>query len=192
MDEELQKLKGESTIPSGAASSSSATTASQSSTNKKNKKKKKKSSSGSKDKTAPTAATIAALVAKKAAANPNPLANFQPAPPSRSSHPNPFASPSARFGSDADSDPDEGEGSDDGDDDEDPLLAMDAELRAALLAAGDELGSDEEEDGVMAGDVDYGMIKNFLKSYEAQGGMAGPVGNLVGRLGKKKGNGGEQ
>jgi hypothetical protein len=108
------------------------------------------------------------------------------------SHPNPFASPSARFGSDADSDPDEGEGSDDGDDDEDPLLAMDAELRAALLAAGDELGSDEEEDGVMAGDVDYGMIKNFLKSYEAQGGMAGPVGNLVGRLGKKKGNGGEQ
>lgn len=55
--------------------------------------------------------------------------------------------------------------------------AMDAELQASLLHAGDE--SDEElalEPG------DYGIIKNFLESFKAQGGLAGPVSTLAGRL----------
>lgn len=72
-------------------------------------------------------------------------------------------------------------------DPDDPLLQMDAELRAALAAAGD-LGSDDEDVDQMDADdqVDYGLIKNFLESYKAQGGMAGPVGNLLGRLAEKK------
>lgn len=72
---------------------------------------------------------------------------------------------------------------------DDPLLAMDAELRAALIAAGD-VDSDDDLDGDgLEGDqaMDYNLIKNFLESYKSQGGMAGPVGNLVGRLGKKSG-----
>lgn len=72
-------------------------------------------------------------------------------------------------------------------DPDDPLLQMDAELRAALAAAGD-LGSDDEDVDQMDEEdqVDYGLIKNFLESYKAQGGMAGPVGNLLGRLAEKK------
>lgn len=79
--------------------------------------------------------------------------------------------------------------SDDDDDDanEDELLAMDAELRSALAAAGD-LGLSDDEDVENLNDedkLDYGLIKNFLESYKAQGGMAGPVGNLLGRLKEK-------
>lgn len=82
---------------------------------------------------------------------------------------------------DSDSDS-ENENEDDFDPD-DPMLAMDAELRAALLAAGD-LGSDDEDAEGLEGDdkVDYNLIKHFLESYKSQGGMAGPVGNLLGRL----------
>lgn len=85
----------------------------------------------------------------------------------------------------------EDDGSDDGLGDLDPddaLLQMDAELRAALAAGGD-VGSDDEDVDQMDADdqVDYGLIKNFLESYKAQGGMAGPVGNLVGRLAEKNG-----
>jgi len=87
-------------------------------------------------------------------------------------------------------DSEDDDGSDDGLgelDPDDPLLQMDAELRAALAAAGD-LGSDDEDVDQMDADdqVDYGLIKNFLESYKAQGGMAGPVGNLLGRLAEKK------
>lgn len=72
---------------------------------------------------------------------------------------------------------------------DDPLLAMDAELRAALIAAGDVDSDDDLEGDGLDGDeaMDYNLIKNFLESYKSQGGMAGPVGNLVGRLGKKGG-----
>jgi hypothetical protein len=62
--------------------------------------------------------------------------------------------------------------------DEDELdieAAMDAELRG-VLAHGD-ADSDEE-----AGGADYALIKNFLESFKSQAGLAGPVGNLAGRL----------
>lgn len=73
-------------------------------------------------------------------------------------------------------------------DEDDPLAMMDAELRAALLAAGDVSDDEEGVDGLDEDQaLDYGVIKNFLKSFEAQGGMAGPAGNLLGRLGKNSG-----
>lgn len=55
--------------------------------------------------------------------------------------------------------------------------AMAAELKAALAST----GSDEEgdEDDV---DIDYNLIKNFLQSFKAQDGLAGPVSSLAGRL----------
>lgn len=52
--------------------------------------------------------------------------------------------------------------------------AMDAELRATL--EGDEVDDDSEEK------LDYNLIKNFLESFKSQGGLSGPVGNLIGRL----------
>lgn len=73
------------------------------------------------------------------------------------------------------------------------LSAMDSELHAALLSmdagsGSDDDGDDDDGEG-LDGDqaMDYGLIKNFLESYQAQGGMAGPVGNLLGRLGEGKG-----
>ncbi|KAI0029146.1 SGT1 protein-domain-containing protein [Vararia minispora EC-137] len=58
--------------------------------------------------------------------------------------------------------------------------AMEAELRETL-----EGGEDEDEDGFPLGTdsgVDYNLIKNFLESFKSQGGLAGPVSNLAGRL----------
>jgi hypothetical protein len=52
--------------------------------------------------------------------------------------------------------------------------AMDAELKAALEQDGSE---DEAEEP-----MDYGLIKNFLESFNSQGGLSGPVSNLAGRL----------
>lgn len=55
--------------------------------------------------------------------------------------------------------------------------AMAAELKAALASTGsDEEGDDEEVD------IDYNLIKNFLQSFKAQDGLAGPVSSLAGRL----------
>ena len=51
---------------------------------------------------------------------------------------------------------------------------MDAELRAALKR--------EEDDEVEEAGMDYNLIKNFLESFKSQSGLAGPVGNLAGRL----------
>lgn len=53
--------------------------------------------------------------------------------------------------------------------------AMDAELRG-LMQEGDD--DDEPMDSTM----DYNLIKNFLESFKSQGGLAGPVSNLAGRL----------
>jgi len=57
--------------------------------------------------------------------------------------------------------------------------AMAAELKAAL-----ETGSDSEDDDATGEDakIDYTLIKNFLQSFKAQDGLAGPVSNLAGRL----------
>lgn len=65
--------------------------------------------------------------------------------------------------------------SDDGDIDIE--AAMEAELKAAL-----EKGDELDEDGLGSANVDYNLIKNFLESFKSQGGLAGPVSNLAGRL----------
>lgn len=65
---------------------------------------------------------------------------------------------------------------DDASDDEDDPTAMDAEL-ASLFAAVS--GQDPN-----AGEpVDLNLVKNFLESFQSQGGFGGPAGNLAGRLG---------
>ncbi|GAA5826266.1 hypothetical protein JCM11251_007231 [Rhodosporidiobolus azoricus] len=66
--------------------------------------------------------------------------------------------------SDSDNDEDE--------DDDGELSAMDAEL-ANLLQG----GADGE------GGMDYNLVKNFLESFQAQGGFGGPAGNMAGRMG---------
>ena len=55
--------------------------------------------------------------------------------------------------------------------------AMDAELKAAL-----EHDDDAEVDVSADDSLDYNLIKNFLESFKSQGGLSGPVSNLVGRL----------
>lgn len=55
--------------------------------------------------------------------------------------------------------------------------AMDAELQGLMN------GDDGDDDDIgSAGHMDYNLIKNFLESFKSQNGLAGPVGNLVGRL----------
>lgn len=60
-------------------------------------------------------------------------------------------------------------------DDEDIEAAMDAELRAVMEGEDDNETEGEES-------IDYNLIKNFLESFRSQDGLAGPVGNLAGRL----------
>ncbi|EAU93414.2 hypothetical protein CC1G_04393 [Coprinopsis cinerea okayama7 len=81
------------------------------------------------------------------------------------------------------------------DDDFDIEAAMEQELRAALERADDD-ESDSDVDmegggrrrstsgstGKGGEGMDYNLIKNFLESFKSQGGLAGPVGNLAGRL----------
>jgi len=52
--------------------------------------------------------------------------------------------------------------------------AMEAELRATLER--------DEDDEDVAENIDYNLIKNFLESFKSQGGLAGPVSSLAGRL----------
>jgi hypothetical protein len=76
--------------------------------------------------------------------------------------------------------------------DDDDLLAMDRELKAALKSAGVNSGDEDDEEIEEVGQLDdegkreYNMMKDFLESYKSQGGNAGVVGNLFGRLGEKK------
>lgn len=71
--------------------------------------------------------------------------------------------------------------SDDEDDDDSDNEGMTAELAELFksMPASANLGEDGE------GGADYNMVKNFLESFQGQGGFGGPVGNLVGRLGVK-------
>ncbi|GAA5900978.1 hypothetical protein JCM5296_004944 [Sporobolomyces johnsonii] len=61
-------------------------------------------------------------------------------------------------------------------DDDASMDAMDAELSNMLKGMGGD-GS--------GGAMDYNLVKNFLESFQSQGGFAGPAGNLSGRLGFK-------
>lgn len=68
----------------------------------------------------------------------------------------------------------EDDSSDDGAD-YDPVLAeMEAELAQTLKS--------DPDDPVNESSIDYGMVKNFLESFQAQAGLPGPVSNLFGRL----------
>ena len=61
------------------------------------------------------------------------------------------------------------------DEDADDMEGLDAELAAALNRDPDEAGD---------GSMDYKMISNFLESFKAQAGLAGPVSNMFGRIDK--------
>ena len=60
-------------------------------------------------------------------------------------------------------------------DDTDDMAALDAELAAALKGGAAPGGE---------GGMDYQMISNFLESFKAQNGLAGPVSNVFSRLDK--------
>lgn len=65
---------------------------------------------------------------------------------------------------------------------------MDAELRAALKESGADIEDDEEAEGLDEdGRREYGMMRDLLESFASQGGEAGVVGNLFGRLGEVQG-----
>lgn len=75
---------------------------------------------------------------------------------------------------DSDNDEDDADGADPDPSGGDDSSAMDAELAQLLpgLTSGGEGGT-----------MDYNLVKNFLDSFQSQGGFAGPAGNLAGRLG---------
>ncbi|KAI0757270.1 SGT1-domain-containing protein [Daedaleopsis nitida] len=58
------------------------------------------------------------------------------------------------------------------------------DIEAAMEDEFEKMLERKEEDGGEEGNVhmDYQLIKNFLESFKSQGGLSGPVGNLVGRL----------
>ncbi|GAA5860390.1 hypothetical protein JCM3774_000403 [Rhodotorula dairenensis] len=64
----------------------------------------------------------------------------------------------------------------------DDLSRMDAELAHLLKGLTGGLGGDEAGGGG-GPPMDYNLVKNFLDSFQSQGGFAGPAGNLAGRLG---------
>jgi hypothetical protein len=72
-------------------------------------------------------------------------------------------------------DEEEGAGDDRGSDEADDMAALDAELAAALKGGAATGGG---------GGMDYQMISNFLESFKAQNGLAGPVSNVFSRLDK--------
>lgn len=85
----------------------------------------------------------------------------------------PLPSMGPDLGVDSGSEDDDDEGGDEGDYE----AAMDAELSELLKKGGANLGGEGE------GTMDYGLVANFLESFKAQAGMAGPVGNLAGLMG---------
>ncbi|TFK76805.1 hypothetical protein BDN72DRAFT_754724 [Pluteus cervinus] len=64
---------------------------------------------------------------------------------------------------------------------QDIVAAMEAEFQAAIQRGGEDEDVDMDTD-LDAQGLDYNLIKNFLESFKSQGGLSGPVGNLVGRL----------
>lgn len=69
--------------------------------------------------------------------------------------------------------------------DDDAVAAMDAELRQALVDAGEDPDAiPEAEDLDPDQKREYAMMRDLLESYKSQEGNAGVVGNLFGRLGK--------
>jgi hypothetical protein len=64
-------------------------------------------------------------------------------------------------------------------DGDDVAMDEDAELDAELAG----LLERDPKDAEAEAPADYGLIKNFLESYRSQGGAAGPVSTLAGRLG---------
>lgn len=65
--------------------------------------------------------------------------------------------------------------------DDEMMGEMDAELAELFKTVGGQGGREDAPGG--GGPVDYNLVKNFLESFQSQGGFAGPAGNLSGRLG---------
>jgi hypothetical protein len=58
-------------------------------------------------------------------------------------------------------------------------------LEEVMEAMGRELDSVLEDDMLKDVDLDANLMKNLLESFEAQGGLSGPVSNIIGSLGLK-------
>ena len=61
--------------------------------------------------------------------------------------------------------------------DSEPSDESDGEMDAELACLFKTVGGDGE------GTMDYNLVKNFLESFQSQGGFGGPASNLSGRLG---------
>lgn len=88
---------------------------------------------------------------------------------STKSKPNPRAPTSTQTPQDPDSSGDEI--------DSDDIEGMDEELAELFKTVSGEDARNGE------GTMDYNVVKNFLESFQSQGGFGGPAGNLAGRLG---------
>lgn len=98
---------------------------------------------------------------------------------SKSANPKaPFSTRTDKITIDSDPSSDEADNSED-----EEMESMDAELAELFKSAGDVRGDGTGEDG--NGTMDYNLVKNFLESFQSQGGFGGPAGNLSGRLGFK-------
>ncbi|KAF8925887.1 SGT1 protein-domain-containing protein [Dissophora ornata] len=73
---------------------------------------------------------------------------------------------------------------DEDEDDEDDILSS-IGARVTALSPGDEVGDElmEDEETEEVVDVDLNLAKNLLESFKSQGGLPGPGGNLLSRLG---------
>ncbi|GJJ68141.1 hypothetical protein EMPS_00487 [Entomortierella parvispora] len=78
-----------------------------------------------------------------------------------------------------DEDEDEDENEDDGD------MAVNSGARISAISPEDELGDeiDDDDDVEEVVDIDMNLAKNLLESFKSQGGLPGPGGNLLSRLG---------
>lgn len=67
---------------------------------------------------------------------------------------------------------------DDGDDPDMDMAAMDDELASLFKSV-----AGEEAERGEGGAMDLNLVKNFLESFQSQGGFGGPAGNMAGRMG---------
>ena len=75
---------------------------------------------------------------------------------------------------------------DEDEDDDDSDTAVNSGARVSAMSPEDGLGDeiDEDDDDVdEVVDIDMNLAKNLLESFKSQGGLPGPGGNLLSRLG---------
>ncbi|GAA6015651.1 hypothetical protein JCM10207_008160 [Rhodosporidiobolus poonsookiae] len=132
------------------------------------------SGSGSGQGTKPASSSSASTATAKAAPS-LPKPNAKPGTSAKQSFPASNRVVVSSLSDDSDSDGDVGANDD--------FAAMDAELASLFRSAG--AGGDGEDGEAGEGGMDLNLVKNFLESFQAQGGFTsgGPAGNLAGRMG---------